>query len=121
MFNKAWFLNRIVSKLKTKEKKPVIYNSNELISKEISEYYAKKKKDPNIMLEELLMIGIMESWDKSYKKVKQQVEETKRVNRIFDWIIILYFFASILIGLIVHSLIGFVMIVYLGVLLLLNH
>lgn len=121
MFNKAWFLNLIVSKLKTKEKKPVIYNSNELISKEISEYYAKKKKDPNITLEELLMIGVMESWDKSYKKVKQQVEEIKQVNRIFDWIIILYFFASILIGLIVHSLIGFVMIVYLGVLLLLNH
>lgn len=99
MFNKAWFLNRIVSKLRTKEKKPVIYNSNELISKEISEYYAKKKKDPNITLEELLMIGVMESWDKSYKKVKQQVEETKRVNEILDCIV----FVVLIIGLIYSS------------------
>lgn len=77
MFNKAWFLNRIVSKLKTKEKKPVIYNSNELISKEISEYYAKKKKDPNITLEELLMIGVMESWDRAYKKNKTTSRRNK--------------------------------------------
>ena len=39
-------------------------------TKEISEYYAKKKKDPNITLEELLMIGVMESWDRAYKKTK---------------------------------------------------
>lgn len=102
MFNKVWFLNRIVSKLRTKEKKPVIYNSNELISKEISEYYAKKKKDPNITPEELLMIGIMESWDKSYKKVKQQVEETKRVNEILDCIVFVGF-VVLIIGLIYSS------------------
>lgn len=100
MFNKVWFLNRIVSKLKTKEKKPVIYNSNELISKEISEYYAKKKKDPNITLEELLMIGVMESWDKSYKKVKQQVEEIKQVNEILDCIVFVGFVVLIM-GLII--------------------
>ncbi len=100
MFNKAWFLNRIVSKLRTKEKKPVIYNSNELISKEISEYYAKKKKDPNIKLEEFLMIGVMESWDKSYKKVKQQVEEIKQVNEILDCIVFVGFVVLIM-GLII--------------------
>lgn len=103
MFNKAWFLNRIVSKLKTKEKKPVIYNSNELISKEISEYYVKKKKDPNITLEELLMIGVMESWDRAYKKTKRQVEETKRVNEILDCIVFVGF-VVLIIGLIIRLL-----------------
>ena len=117
MFNKAWFLNRIVSKLKTKEKKPVIYNSNELISK----YYAKKKKDPNITLEELLMIGAMESWDRAYKKTKRQVEETKRVNEILDCIVFVGFVVLIIMGLIVHPLAGLLMIVCLYVLLLLTH
>lgn len=102
MFNKAWFLNRIVSKLKTKEKKPVIYNSNELISKEISEYYAKKKKNPNATIEELLMAYSMESWDKSYKKTKRQIEETKRVNEILDCIVVVGF-VVLIIGLIYSS------------------
>lgn len=44
MFNKAWFLNRIVSKLRTKEKKPVIYNSNELIVKKLVNIMRRKRK-----------------------------------------------------------------------------
>lgn len=79
----------------------LIKHSNELISKEISEYYAKKKKDPNITLEELLMIGVMESWIELIK-TKRQVEETKRVNEILDCIVFVGF-VVLIIGLIYSS------------------
>ena len=48
------------------------------------------------------MIGVMESWDRDYKKKKRQVEETKRVNEILDCIVFVGF-VVLIIGLIYSS------------------